>query len=112
MRPIMNNRATILLPVKDADGNVQTDDYGRPLLTPQEVECGVDVKTQVIKGADGELKASIMEIDFPPDIQLVLGVEVEYTDSLGNLLRGSILSIQENTNFAGTRVYSRWCNIG
>lgn len=114
MYPPMIKDGILYRKVADPDkpGKFKKDEHGIFIVEPLSVKCAVDVKTTVIELPDGTKKQCFLDVDFPADVYLDYGYGFEFTDSMGKIYSGEILTIEENTDPLGITVLSRFCGIG
>lgn len=107
---------TAILYVKQADPlnpeQYLKDDYGRFMLVPTPVKCAVSLKENVARNRDGIEVTTFMDADFPPNVPLDYGYELEYTDDLNRVYRGAVVSLGENKDPLGIRTISRFASFG
>lgn len=88
------------------------DDYGRFIHETQTINVAIDLRVNVVRDREGAEVQSFMSVDYPPDLAIDYGDELEYIDELGRSYRGYVISIEENTDPLGIRTLSRFANIG
>lgn len=108
------NKVILYRKVKDPDNPERylKDDYGKFKLEPKEIKVALSLSQNIVKDRDGAEISTFMDVDFPPNIEYDYGDELEYTDPFNRKYRGSIKTIEENTDPLGIRILSRFSNIG
>ncbi|WP_445506795.1 hypothetical protein [Niallia sp. 03190] len=103
----MNQSIILMIP------GTETDDYSRPVLTETLIdEARVQYSSKVIERPDGTKVQATLEVDLMPDVQVKYGTEAKYENGFGEEIQGSVISIDESTNLAGTKVFFRTVLIG
>lgn len=100
------------IPDLNNSGRFLKDDYGKYIFEPQEIKVALSLRENVVKDRDGVERKSFMDVDFPKDILFDFGDELEYKDEFNRSFRGTIFTIEENTDPLGIRVLSRFASIG
>lgn len=91
----------------------EKDDYGRPILTEQNVKARVQFTSRTIEGTDGNTYQSNLEVDLMPDIPVKYGTKAKYVDPDTQIVtEGTVVAIDEARNLAGTKVFFRTVFIG
>lgn len=103
LRPPMKNEAVIV----SANTTGQPDRYGRKPKSEMTTEARVAFSTQIIRQADGTQREARLEVDLPPQIILSEGDEIRAKDSQGVWHTAQIISIDDATNFSGSRIMYR-----
>ncbi|MFC7063801.1 hypothetical protein [Halobacillus seohaensis] len=112
MKPPMNQSIEVKNPLLDDKGTPVIDRYGKPQLAAENTRARVQYSTKVVRGTDGQQYESSLEVDLSPSIKVSYGSEISYTDPLGTVTKGKVMSMNESMNFAGNKVYFRTVNVG
>lgn len=88
------------------------DEYGRFILEPIPVKCAINLTENVTRDREGVEVSTFMNADFPPNIPIDYGDEIEYIDDLGRVYRGSVKSLGENKDPLGITTLSRYASFG
>lgn len=107
-RPPMNQSLTLHVTQLDPNGEPMKDRNGRPLRLATQLD-GVRVKLSAdrIFSKSGDETQAVMEIAFPPEVNVQDGDVVEWADQFGKVHRGPIEKIKEVLNYGGDVVYYR-----
>lgn len=105
-KPPMKENIIIFEPIGDADK------YGRRNYSQSNSKARVAYTTKTIENKEGTKFVPILEVDLPSTTKVGYGYLVEWKDRFGNVLKDSIVGIQEVLNFNGNKVYYRTVYIG
>lgn len=107
MKPPMKQKVTAHIPVLDENGKPIRDKYDRPVTKPKTSKARVQIKNNVVLDTTGAEKLANVEIDLPTEFNPDAGSEIEYVTIAGYEGSGTIVSKDETTNIAGSKVYYR-----
>ena len=107
MKPPMKQKVTAHMPVLDENGEPIRDKYDRPVTETKTSKARVQIKNNVVLDTIGSEKLANVEIDLPPAFNPEAGSQIEYVTIAGNKGSGTIISKDEATNIAGSKVYYR-----
>jgi hypothetical protein len=111
-KPPMNDTVTILKPILGDDGKPIKDDHGRFQFNPVNSKARVQHTTKVIGDSDGQQHQALLSVDFPPETEIGYGYDLQWNDRFNQIIKGTVLSIDETLNYTGNKVYFRSVNIG
>lgn len=107
MRPPMNQKVSLLVPLLDSDGEQITDRNGRPVTRNVESKARVLFKTQLVADSEGRERRVNLEIDLPREVDPASGTDISYITIAGVIGKGVIVTKEEITNIAGNKIYFR-----
>lgn len=107
MIPPMNQKVVANVPILDEYNKSITDKYGRPKTKEIQSKARVQFKSQLIRDANGRERRINVEIDLPRQFNPEIGTVIDYETIAGDKGSGAIVSKDEATNLAGTKVYYR-----
>lgn len=107
MKPPMNDIITIFVPQLDPKtGKPLKDKYGREIgaVAAQSI-ARVAHTMELIVGNNGEQVEAKLEVDVPRETYLKVGLNVEWLDRKGEVIKGQIENFEEVLNYSGKKVY-------
>lgn len=107
MKPPMNQKITVHMPVLDSNGSPVKDKYGKAKTKEKHSKARVQFKSQLVKDAMGQEHEINLEIDLPPDCNPADGVKIEGKDAGGNTFAGKIKTKEDIINLTGAKVHYR-----
>lgn len=111
-KPPMSDVITVLEPIVGSDGKPVKDEYSRFKYNERLTKARVQHTTKVVRGTNGQEVQALLVIDIPADVKVAYGYEIRWTDRFNQLVKGSIVGIDEALNFTGNKVYFRTVYIG
>lgn len=100
------------LPDPSKPNSFLKDEYGRFKFEVATIKVACDLRTNVTKDREGNEVSTFLDVDFPPDVKIGYGDEISYVDKFGNVHRGEVKTLEENTDPFGIKVYSRFATVG
>lgn len=105
-RPPMREKIKLFIPVRDANGDIIKDEYGRPAKrTEITTRCRVSYTTREIQSSDGKRYVASVEIDLPPEIPIDNAMEVLYEPEGRQKVSGQVISVDAAYNLSGKKTY-------
>lgn len=105
-RPPMRETIKLSIPVRDANGDILKDKYGRPAEYKEIVtKCRVSYTTREIQGSDGKRYVASIEIDLPSKTPIDNMMKVLYEPKGRQKVEGQVISVDAAYNLAGTKEY-------
>lgn len=68
--------------------------------------------TKVIEGTDGNRYEPSLQVDLPPTTKIGYGFLVQWTDHFGEVVKDSVVAMEETLNYGGDKVYWRTVYVG
>jgi hypothetical protein len=90
----------------------QTDKYGKPSYTEVPSKARVAYTTKVIETTDGNRYEPSLQVDLPPTAKIGYGFIVQWTDHFGEVVKDSVVAMEETLNYGGDKVYWRTVYVG
>jgi len=68
--------------------------------------------TKVIENSDGTRFEPTLEVDLPPTTKIGYGYLIQWTDHFGQVVKDTVVGMEETLNYGGDKVYWRTVDVG